>query len=514
MSEATPDWRGDLIRSLVANRLALRHDAAPAPAPGASAFSEPADLGYVAFGPIVFDFVAWLSRQVPSGRSIAFPGLEGKVLRRAWDRLAAAIGRAGSVEAAADAVAGLSVSALGAARTGHALWAPSGDRVAGRHPVDAGTHAGRLAFFCGPAAPVGANGEFVGSVESVQSGMLEFVADMVGYFGRDAGRLDLGAGLVRARLDLAASWPPPLVRVLGGHSAGLPRATATRTAILVLGMHRSGTSALTRVIDLLGVDNARDLLGPWHSNPTGHWEPVRLQQFHDAVLETAGSSWNDWRKLRLDGQDLAGLRRDLFRIVEDQYGASPLFVVKDPRICRLVPLWLDMCAGNAIRPVAIIPIRGPFEVAASLEARDGLGRPASLLLWLRHVLDAEFHSRAIPRAIVSYGDLLEDWPATVAAIAARTGIGWPRPIEAARAEIDGFLDPTLHHHAAPDPEIAGAIAEAADEAYRALRALGRHPDDRDALARLDALRHRLDQDQGDGTLPGREPVANAAPPPP
>src|SRR5256885_7251831 len=68
-----------------------------------------------------------------------------------------------------------------------------------------------------------------------------------------------------------------------------------RTAVLVVGMHRSGSSALTRVVNLLGAAAARTLKPADESNPRGFWESERIVHIHDAMLTAMGSSWADWR---------------------------------------------------------------------------------------------------------------------------------------------------------------------------------------------------------------------------
>ncbi|VAW15575.1 hypothetical protein MNBD_ALPHA12-1015, partial [hydrothermal vent metagenome] len=73
-----------------------------------------------------------------------------------------------------------------------------------------------------------------------------------------------------------------------------------RTCILVLGMHRSGTSALTRVLSLAGATLPKRLLGSSDdSNPTGHWEPNILIEYHDKMLAELDSCWHDWRALNM-----------------------------------------------------------------------------------------------------------------------------------------------------------------------------------------------------------------------
>ncbi|WP_134487370.1 hypothetical protein [Methylocella tundrae] len=85
------------------------------------------------------------------------------------------------------------------------------------------------------------------------------------------------------------------------------------------------------------------------------------------------------------------------------------FAFKDPRLCRIIPFWVAAFEEMQIAPLVVIPIRSPLEVAQSLAKRDGFSLETGLLLWLRHVLDAERESRHFPRAVVSMDDLFEDW---------------------------------------------------------------------------------------------------------
>ena len=78
-------------------------------------------------------------------------------------------------------------------------------------------------------------------------------------------------------------------------------------------------------------------------------------------------------------------------------------------MCRFVPFWLRILQSAGIDPVGILVFRNPADVASSLAERDGLLPQFSLLMWLRHMLDAERFTRMIPRAVVEYRDLLSDW---------------------------------------------------------------------------------------------------------
>lgn len=71
----------------------------------------------------------------------------------------------------------------------------------------------------------------------------------------------------------------------------------TNNCLIVLGMHRSGTSAATRACNLLGVDFGTRLMAPSPDNPLGHWEHDDIVPLHEKLLKVLESSWDDVRKL-------------------------------------------------------------------------------------------------------------------------------------------------------------------------------------------------------------------------
>lgn len=232
--------------------------------------------------------------------------------------------------------------------------------------------------------------------------------------------------------------------------------SAMRSAILVVGMHRSGTSALTRVLNLLGVRLSSDLMsGVENDNASGFFESIAICNLNDELLAVLGSRWDDWRGLDLDQvepsliADYQARARDL---VEREFTDSPLFVIKDPRISRLLPFWVSVLESVGAQPLCIISIRNPDEVGLSLKKRNGYSLPRSHLLWLRHVLDAERGARSIPRAFVSYARLLNDCETVVNEIADALKLAWPRPFPQVQTEVHDFLEPQLRHHHGPDAD--------------------------------------------------------------
>lgn len=286
-----------------------------------------------------------------------------------------------------------------------------------------------------------------------------------------------------------------------------PRGTAANTeaqrriarqALLVLGMHRSGTSALTRVFSLLGANLPKNILGANPTNEAGHWESADLMTIHDELLASAGSQWDDWRAFNPDWIQSGvaeGYRQKLLGALHNDFNGSPLFVLKDPRICRFVPFWLEVLERFSAEAHIVISVRNPLEVAASLKRRDNFPPAKTYLLWLRHVLDAERATRHLPRAVVTFNDLLTDWRGVVGAVAAKTGSHWPRRSDSSELEIDQFLADPLRHHVADDAQLTvrADVVDWVKEAYRLLQHMAQNRKSRDQFERLDRIHFEFDK---------------------
>lgn len=227
------------------------------------------------------------------------------------------------------------------------------------------------------------------------------------------------------------------------------------TGILILGMHRSGTSALTRVVNLLGAALGERLMPAGKGNESGHWESLAVYEAHEQLLTALGRRWDDFREMPADWLAHPQTRRSaqaIHRFVADELAGESLWAVKEPRLCRLLPLWPQAVAKLPVRLTAVIMVRNPMEVAASLARRDGMAYGHAYLLWAQHLLEAERATRGMPRLIVQYDDLLADWRAVVSLMADQLGIRWPLSIDDAATPIEAFLSPQLrHHHASQQP---------------------------------------------------------------
>lgn len=274
----------------------------------------------------------------------------------------------------------------------------------------------------------------------------------------------------------------------------------SRRAILVLGMHRSGTSAAAGFLVHCGFRAPATLLPADSGNAEGYWESSVLCQFHERLLRAAGTRMDAFTKIDaawFQSDAALAYREECRNILRAEFGAAPAFVVKDPRICRCLPFWLDVLEAEDVSVAVVLVLRDPAEVAASLGARDGFSRNLSLLMWLRHVLEAEAGSRSLRRSVLQYGDLLADWRSAHARLVSDLAGAWPSGAEIDADGIDRFLRRDLRHHDTrhESSEAPPVLTEWVARATAALAAIGEGDPARTGLAfsQLDAVRRELDQ---------------------
>ncbi len=237
------------------------------------------------------------------------------------------------------------------------------------------------------------------------------------------------------------------------------------TAILVLGMHRSGTSLVAGLLQKSGVYVGETLLPPQDDNPTGFFEPKPVVDLHDAILAQLGTSWDDPRGLPEDWQtrpDIGFLREELRDIIARDFAAQAVWAVKDPRLCLLLPLWVELLGELGITPKLLLVLRNPYEVMASLAKRSSMSAEQAAMLWLTYNVAAERASRGLTRCIVHYEDLLAAGSAELARVAA--------VLDTKLADdVEKFVDPALRHHKASAPVAFSAPQNGCvDDLYNAL----------------------------------------------
>lgn len=260
-------------------------------------------------------------------------------------------------------------------------------------------------------------------------------------------------------------------------------------ALLVLGMHRSGTSATSGALAHFGFDLGDRLVAAADDNPKGYFEHEPVVAIHEVFLETLGRRWCDPTALPEEawtGEPAAVARRAIVEAVTHDFHASPRWSLKDPRLSRLLPLWAPVWTTLGVQASAIVVVRRPVEVAGSLARRDGFPALLSDLLWIRHTLEALRGAAGMPRACVEYSRMVADPAATLSAALARLGMAPAGTVDPA---LTGFVDPAMNHHAAATRDREDPIGLLADELFAACASRPDGPDN-DAL---DAFERRFEQ---------------------
>ncbi|MEA1051614.1 sulfotransferase [Lamprobacter modestohalophilus] len=242
--------------------------------------------------------------------------------------------------------------------------------------------------------------------------------------------------------------------------------------LIVLGMHRSGTSAVTRMINMMGAYLGAEggFQSASDSNPKGHWERVDVMQFNDALFRPVSASW--WQLSRFNSASIpAEARADFEKKARNlilNLDAHRPWVLKDPRLCVLFPCWRPLLEV----PVILHVFRQPIQIAQSLQQREGFPLPFGIALWERHLRDALNSSRGLPRLAVRHEDMLADPVATTTALFEGLSALEVQGLRLPSArEISAFIDPRLHRQRGDDA-LAREHMDAEQWAlYRAVRAL-------------------------------------------
>lgn len=215
--------------------------------------------------------------------------------------------------------------------------------------------------------------------------------------------------------------------------------------IIVLGPHRSGTSLVTRLINLMGAYFAPEKasLGFDKANPKGYWERRDVMNCNNAILQASGCSWCDLAGWPEDGNPALApeLKRQMKSIILDMDAFRP-WVMKDPRLCLTLPSWKPLLEV----PVAVLVYRDPLEVARSLEIRDNFPPEFGVALWEFYAVHALNASLGMPRVFLQHAGFLAEAPvATIDALLDDLQACGVRRLEMPSSrEIEAFVDSELY----------------------------------------------------------------------
>ncbi|WP_321783636.1 hypothetical protein [Paraburkholderia sp. J94] len=225
----------------------------------------------------------------------------------------------------------------------------------------------------------------------------------------------------------------------GTHAAGRP------TLVIVLGMHRSGTSVTTRLMETMGANFGNKLWPAGPDNPKGFFEDSDVIRLNIDLMEATGV---DWQALpppdfsRLSAEDLEAFQQRALDLLQEKCSGGML-ALKDPRIARLLPFWLPVLDRFDARVLYVVPFRHPLSVAKSLEKRNQIPHSKSFMLWLAHVVPSLLSTENRTRALLNYDRLMEAPREELHKLADTLGL----PLDPARVQTfeQDFLEKDLRH---------------------------------------------------------------------
>jgi hypothetical protein len=248
-------------------------------------------------------------------------------------------------------------------------------------------------------------------------------------------------------------------------------------AVLVLGMHRSGTSALARGLQMLGVHLGNDFISPKPDNPTGYWEDRNIYEINERLLAVFGLKWEEVALIddaRWDAPGVEALRTEAVAYLRSQFVSHSLWGFKDPRTIRLLPFWRSVLRSLEVDESYLLVIRNPRSVANSLIRRHGMDAVTAHLLWLAYVVPNLNMIANRPFIVADYDLVMANPRQELERIA--KGLKIPLT-DTSRAGIDqfvsDFLDPNLRHSFfnVSDFELDLNLPPLTREAYLWLRSL-------------------------------------------
>lgn len=219
--------------------------------------------------------------------------------------------------------------------------------------------------------------------------------------------------------------------------------------IIVLGPHRSGTSLLTRLINMMGAyfGVGAASIGFNHENPKGFWERRDVIDVNEDILTHKACTWEQLASWKMEELPTKKSFKELDEIDHKiknillELDANRPWVMKDPRLCLTFPYW----KRHLEVPVLVNMTRDPLEVALSLKARNGFSLPHGLAIWEYYALGMVNAARSMPVIHVGHREILSNPYGAVKTIleklqkAGVDGLRLPK-----QEEVDAFIEPSLY----------------------------------------------------------------------
>jgi hypothetical protein len=240
--------------------------------------------------------------------------------------------------------------------------------------------------------------------------------------------------------------------------------------VAVIGVQRSGTSAITRGLQVLGVNLGRfygqEIVGS--DNEKGYFEDLEISHLDVSMLNSIGYTWDNPVLPIFDDntkQVLSAFYPIAANILQRRFATNDLFGFKDPLIARLLPLWNEIFKDVGADVSYIITCRNPLSTAKSMQKRDGFDLVKGCYIWLGYIIASLIHSAGYNRIVVDYDEMMKDPEKQLRRVAERLNLKFDSKSAEFIEYKESFLSESLRHTSfgisdlAANEEVPPKIAE-------------------------------------------------------
>lgn len=226
---------------------------------------------------------------------------------------------------------------------------------------------------------------------------------------------------------------------------------------VVLGLPRSGTSAIARGLAALGINLGDRLQPPDHRNPKGFYEDLDIMYKINRGVSRVWSQ--DWMSLDVDpdlfetNAELRSFRNYASDLLSKRLADSEAWGFKDPRTNMLMPFWKAVFKTLNVDDRYIIVVRHPLAAAHSLQKFTDVDIESGLILWIKFLVNAIEATHGKKRVLVHYERMLQDPRAQLMRMHSQLGILGALNEDDISSYANGFLDSRLQRHQFSDDDL-------------------------------------------------------------
>ena len=235
--------------------------------------------------------------------------------------------------------------------------------------------------------------------------------------------------------------------------AALRSLDTDKQAVLIVGAPRSGTSATTGVLQILGLELGEDLVGPEHDNIKGHFEDASTVNLNRALIRSFGIHPHEPIKLSLNTQtekSVHFVKNKVKQHIQQRFinYDYTFFGLKNPLVTLLLPFYVQVLQEFGYQVKLILVLRNPLEVALSLQKRVKFELSRTLAIVEKYLTSLALYSKSQAKISICFDDLLHNTEKVITKI--NTFLPQLKTYQQVKATIASFLDKELKHHNQPD----------------------------------------------------------------